>query len=121
MLKEIEEYIKKSHRESHIILKIIQANLWLKVYSKSFDCLVLSLFLFFDDLGTDNPLGSHAGTNKFGALYASIACLPPHIGSRLSSIFFTTLVHTEDKKQATNERVFRQIVKELNFLQREGV
>ena len=63
MMKEIEEYIEKLRRESHIISNKMQADLWLKVYSKSFDCLVLPLFLFFDDLETGNPLGSHAGTN----------------------------------------------------------
>lgn len=54
------------------------------------------------------------------ALYALKACLPPHIASRLTSIFLTTLVHTEDKK-VKNENIFRKITEEINFLQTTGI
>ena len=99
----------------------MQGDLWIKCYSKTVGNIVLPLFLFYDDLETGNPLGSHVGINKFGAVYASLACLPPHIASRLSSIFLTTLVHTEDKKKSSNEAVFIKIIEEINYLQREGI
>ena len=85
----------------YIITNIIQADLWLNLYSKKFtNSIVLPLFTYFDELEVGNPLGSHASTNKFGAVYASIACLPPHMASRLNSFLFSTLVRAEDKKNA---------------------
>lgn len=66
-------------------------------------------------------MGPHAGVNKFGAIYSSIACLPPNIASRLSSILFTGLIHSEDKKKTTNRKVFSKLIEELNRLQKDGI
>ena len=68
-----------------------------------------------------NALGSHAGTNKFGAIYAAIACLPPHIASKLCSIIFSALFYTSDKKESDNEQVFNSLIDELKFLQTGGI
>ena len=68
-----------------------------------------------------NALGSHAGVNKFSAIYTSIACLPPHIASRLNSIILTCLLYTEDKKACGNEKVFKKLIQELNYLQTKEI
>lgn len=70
-----------------------------KICKNATNEIVLPLYIFFDDLEVGNPLGSHAGTNKFGIVYASIACLPPHIASKLNNIIFSTIFHAEDKKK----------------------
>lgn len=119
---QILEYMQLLFKESYVITNIIQADLWLKKYSeKVVGTIVLPLFIFYDDLEVGNPLGSHAGINKFGAVYASIASLPPHIASRLSSILFSTLVHVKDKNKSSNRKVFRKLIEELNFLQSQGI
>lgn len=100
MFQKILDYIQVLSKEPYIISNVMKADLWLKKYSKAVDCIVLPFFLYNDDLVTGNPLGSHAGINKFGAMYAFLACLSPEIASRLSSIFFTTLIHSTDKKIA---------------------
>lgn len=82
---------------------------------------VLPLYVFFDDLELGNPLGSHRGVNKFGAVYVTIPCLPPHIASRLSSIIFSTIFHSSEKKESNNENVFKTLIDELNFLLEEGI
>lgn len=101
---------------------ILQAKLWLTKYAKdSINDIVLPLYLYFDDLEVANPLGSHAGLYKLGAVYASLTCLPPHLACRLKSIFFTLLFFTEDRKKLGNEPIFRRVIDEINYLQRTGI
>lgn len=40
-----------------------------------------------------------AGKNKFGAVYAQLACLPASIASSIDSIFLSLLIHAEDAKR----------------------
>jgi len=49
------------------------------------------LFLYYDDFETGNPLGTAAGIHKVGALYGSMATLPPHHASSLENIFLIYL------------------------------
>ncbi|KAJ8674054.1 hypothetical protein QAD02_005316 [Eretmocerus hayati] len=116
------DYVSKLNREKRIISNIMQADLWIRKYSKKFvDEIVFPLYIFIDDLEVGNALGSHAGVNKFLAIYAMIACLPPEIASRLMSILFVGLLYTSDKKDCSNADMFRKIITELNFLSREGI
>ena len=100
MFDRILNYMDELSRSNDIITNVIQADLWIRKYSGKFvNEIVLPIFLFYDDLEVGNCLGSHAGNQKLGALYASIACLPPQIASRLSSILFYSLIVTNDKKK----------------------
>lgn len=97
---EIIKYTKQLSTESHVITNILQGDLWLKKYLIKFNQeLVLPLFIFYDEIEVGNALGSHAGVNKFGAVCASIACLPPRIAAKLNSILFSTLIYAADKKK----------------------
>ena len=78
MFDRILNYMDELSRSNNIITNVIQADLWIRKYSGKFvNEIVLPIFLFYDDLEVGNCLGSHAGNQKLGALYASIACLPP--------------------------------------------
>lgn len=113
LLNKILEYVNKLSKESKIIKNIMQADLWKNKYSKKLlNDIVLPLYIFYDELETGNPLGSHAGKNKFGAIYASIACLPPEIAARLSSIIFYGLIRAEEKKYTNNKNVFSRLIDE---------
>ena len=93
---------------NNIITNVIQADLWIRKYSGKFvNVIVLPIFLFYDDLEVGNCLGSHAGNQKLGARYESIACLPPQIASRLSSILFYSLIVTDDKKKVITLKFFK--------------
>lgn len=123
MFSQIKEYISKLRSELKIITNIIQGELWKKKYMPNFtdNEIVLPLYIFVDDLETGNPLGSHAGKNKFGAVYASIACLPPHLSASLSSIIFSTIYYSEEKKESDNKSVFKILIDELNYLRENGI
>ena len=115
-------YMQQLKKESYIISNIIQSQTWKNKYANIFkNEIVLPLYLFFDDLEVGNALGSNAGKNKFGAIYISIACLPPQIASRLSSILFCALIRSADKKNTTNKKIFSKIIDELNYLQTQGI
>ena len=122
VFQEIIQYIEKLNKETHIISNIMQADLWLRKYKNKFiNEIVLPLYIFCDELEVGNPLGSHAGTNKYAAVYASIACLPPRLASQLNSIILALLVHAKDHKKFGNKKVFSKLVEELNFLRTEGI
>jgi hypothetical protein len=56
----------------------------------------LEFFLYYDDFQVNNPLGSHAGAQKLGAVYVSLACLPPELFSLIDNIFLLSLFKTDD-------------------------
>ena len=122
MFVEIFNYMKELSKQNDIITNILQSELWIKKYSKKFaNDIVMPLFVFYDDVEVGNPLGSHAGTNKFGAVYATIVSLPPWLSSTLDSIIFSTLIRSKDKKKTTNAKLFKSLIEELNFLQENGI
>lgn len=121
MFNKIENYIDLLQTDnSGIINNIMQSSIWKKMVSESSD-IVLPLFLYYDEFEAGNPPGTHAGVNKFGAIYTIIGCLPPEISSRLSSIIFTGLICASEKKDCSNDKVFGELIRELNFLRREGM
>lgn len=105
---------------SGIICNIVQSDLWKKMRG-DFNGILIPLYLYYDEFEGGNALGSHAGINKFGAFYTYIACLPPEIASELSSIIFTGLICAKDKKNCSNEEVFRHLIRELNHLRTTGI
>lgn len=106
---------------SEFIYNIVQGTMWKTKYKTS-NKIILPLFFYFDEFEAGNPLGSHAGVNKLGAMYASIACLPPDIASKLTSIFFIGLVCAKDiKSLKDNSKVFSEIIHEFNYLSKYGI
>ena len=47
----------------------------------------LPFVIFYDELETGNPLGSHRGKNKLGMLYVALRCFPPEMYSSLNNIY----------------------------------
>ena len=115
MFNNILSYINQLSKEKIVISNIVQG-LWWKSLEQSSD-ITLPLYLFCDDITTGNALGSHSNAAKFTAIYASIACLPPKIASRLDSIIFSRVIRTDDKKRMSKKDIFKDIIEELKFLQ----
>ena len=83
--------------------------------------IVLPMFMYFDDFETGDPLGSHSGTHKLGAVYINIAAFPPKYRSMLKNIFLALLFHSNDKKFVGNEAIITILIQELAFLETEGI
>uniref|UniRef100_A0A1Y1N0F2 C2H2-type domain-containing protein n=1 Tax=Photinus pyralis TaxID=7054 RepID=A0A1Y1N0F2_PHOPY len=82
---------------------------------------VLPFFLYYDDYESGNPLSSHAGIHKLGAVYSSIPCMPVRFQSSLENIFLTLLFHTMDLKEFGSSAIFNKLVEECNYLQKSGI
>lgn len=82
---------------------------------------ILPLTIFFDEYEVGNPLGSHAGIHKLGAIYAVLPCLPPMYQGSLSNIFLTLLFHSADLKEFGDKCVFSKLLEELKFLEHKGI
>ncbi|CAH1110432.1 unnamed protein product [Psylliodes chrysocephalus] len=104
------------------IFNIVQSNLWKNKIS-NFDesDIVFPIFLYYDDYETGNPLGSHSGIQKLGAIYCSVACLPPKYQSALENIFLVTLFHSSDFKEFGANAIFPRLIEELNSLRSDGI
>lgn len=110
-------------KSSEVYINYIQGDLWKSLsneYTMS-NKTVFPLFLFFDDFQIGNALGSHTDTNKIGAVYYSIPCLPQNLFASLKNIFLFALFYSKDRKEFGNEATFSEIISELKFLQEEGI
>lgn len=116
------EYI-ATLNENNEIFNIIQTEFWKsKILNVSKEkSFIFPLFLYEDAFETANPLGSHAGIYKLSGMYISIPCLPPELCSRLDSIFLAQLYHADDAKLFPKEQIYSYLVKELMFLEKEGI
>jgi len=112
-------YLKTS--ESELISSFIQSQLWKEKLRMNQNKIILPLFLYFDDFEVNNPLGSHAGSQKLGAVYVSLSCLPPELSSSLNNIFLASLFKSDDKKCYGNRIIFYNLITELNYLKDTGI
>lgn len=108
-------------KKDTVISNFVQSSIWQESLSKSKNKTLLPLFLFYDDYENNNPLGSHAGVQKCGAVYLSIPCLPPELASKLQSIFLFILFNSLDLKLFKKPVIFQKILAELRFLENEGI
>lgn len=104
------------------VYNIIQTDFWKSKTDKYKNHeIVFPLFIYYDDFESGNPLGSHSGIHKIGAIYFSIACLPPKFQSRLENIFLANLFHSSDLKEFGEQVIFSKLIDELNNLENNGI
>jgi len=118
----IMNYMKDLENTSdNCICSFTQSPIWLSKLTKHPNKIVLPIFLFFDDFEITNPLGSHSGSQKLGALYISLPCLPPELSSSINYIFLAGLFKSFDRTEFGNVAIFKHIVDQLNFLENIGI
>lgn len=122
-MEEILDYTSQLSKQSRTISNILQGDFWQQKFGNITGLVgtYLPVYIYYDEIECGNCLGSHAGKNKFGATYASLSCLLPRIASKIDSILLYSLINAEDKKLTTNENIFKNLVNELNELQRDGI
>jgi hypothetical protein len=107
---------------SKFMYNLMQSKQWqLKCQNKFPNKTIFPLFLYYDDFEVNNPLGSHAVSQKLGAVYMSLACLPPELSSSLDNIFLVSLFKTSDKNYFGNNVIFKDIISELIYLETHGI
>jgi len=108
-------------KSSKLIYNFMQSQLWQEKCSINSNKLIFPLFLYYDDFEVNNPLGTHATSQMLGAVYVSLACLPPELASSLDQIFLVSLFKTNDKKYFGNSIIFKDLISELNYLENTGI
>lgn len=120
------------------INKLAQAEIFVKncmqgtIFSKNYpnwrtigdfleDSITLPLLIYFDEFVAGACLGPNATATKFGAVYATLLCLPPFIASKLLSILFSTIIKAKHFADFGNTKVFRQLVCDINSLKLDGI
>ena len=96
-------------------------NLWHSIKSNFVDKIVFPFFIYYDDFECLNPLGSHSGLHKLGAVYATLKCFPPEMLSALDNIYLTLLFHADDRRNYKNSAVFDPLLKEIIDLENNGI
>jgi len=113
---------KLNSMKGDIICSYIQCEVWKEKCCQNPNKLLIPFFLYFDDYETNNPLGSHAGKKKIGAVYVSFgSCIPLEFSSSLNYIFLALLFNSNDRKEVGNKNIFKELISEINFLQTNGV
>ena len=103
-----------------MIENFVQGELWAAKRSRySQSDIVLPIFIFFDDVEVNNPLGHHSG--KLGSVYGSIACLPPECRSALKNLFLILLFESHARATYKNVNVLKPLILELIYLETEGI
>lgn len=82
---------------------------------------IVPLFLHLDDCEIGNSLGSHSGEQKFGAVYLSLLCFPPHLVSKFSCMILTRLFYSYRQNHFSNKRVFKTDIAKRNKLSEDGL
>jgi hypothetical protein len=118
----IDEYVKNCMRSSSVI-NIVNTSTWLQTSTtENANEKIFPLLLYYDEFETGNLLSSHAGIHKLGAVYTSIACLPPHLASQIKYIFLFALFHYSDRlTEAGNRAAFQSVINEINYLSSTGI
>lgn len=119
LISNIDNLIHKS--DNGLISNFIQSEIWKNKLRANPNKTLIPLFLYYDEFEINNPLGSHAGNQKLGAVYLSIPCLPPEIISSLKFIFLALLFKPENKKEFGNAGVFKALISEFNYLENTGI
>lgn len=107
-------------KSSSVFSNIIQGEFWEFKIEETSD-IVLPLFVYFDEFECGNPLGSHAGIHKVGAVYCSVPCIPQVYQARLENIFLCLLFHSSDLKEFGSISIFSKLIDELIFLESTGI
>ncbi|PIK60815.1 hypothetical protein BSL78_02296 [Apostichopus japonicus] len=81
----------------------------------------IKLILYVDDFEVSNPLSPKAGIHKLGAVYFTIANLPPKYRSTLSNMLLLMLFNSGDASLYGYGAVFAQFIQDINELIADGL
>lgn len=90
------KFVNSCENQSEKITSILQTESWKDIKKKYENKTVLPLSLYFDDYEVNNPLGTHRGKNKLGAVYYRLNCLPYEHISKLKNIFLAQIHNSKN-------------------------
>lgn len=118
----VTSYLEKLDFSDDVVENFMQCSLW-KAKCCAFrvtpEGLVLPLFVYFDEVECNNPLGSRS--KLLGAVYVSFPFLPPECQSAIDNIFLALLFNNKYRTEFSDEKVFAPLIAQLIFVEKEGI
>lgn len=113
----ISNFIKrKMLQSSQQKMHFLNSPFWKEKASKHPDKICIPWFLYNDDLGITNALGSHNTDQSLSAFYITLPCLPRFLMAKLENIALIMLTYTQTRKTYTNDEVLHHLIQEINEL-----
>lgn len=81
----------------------------------------LQILVFYDDYGSENPLGSENGVHKLGSIYLTWRKFPLIFNSSLINVHLCALFHAQDIKCYGFNLILEPFVSGLKVLETEGL
>lgn len=94
---------------------------WQTISSKYEGKNLIPITLYTDDFQVDDKSGPHSSTNSIAAFYYQIACLPPHLMSKIEYIFVALLAHAKDLKVHSPDSAMYTLVEIFTELEKDGL
>ncbi|KAB0790200.1 hypothetical protein PPYR_15466, partial [Photinus pyralis] len=118
----LQQYLQEEDsKPSSVLSNVFQGSLWQSMKTKFGNRTVFPLYMFFDDFESCNPFGSKAGIHKIGAVYVSLACIPPEYSSILENVFLAQLFYSKDRTTVGNGKIFSKLLEEFKYLEEYGI
>lgn len=114
------EYFNEVRKNAEIIRNITQGSIWEEMMNKYPDTVRFPIECYFDDYENNNPLGSHKGINKCGALYVNLPILPSELSSKVENIFMLMLFDSKHRVKFSNKIIFMKVIDVFQRLKHEG-
>lgn len=105
--------------ESDLNSNFVCGDVWKQKSEHFNEKIVIPIFLYFDDMEVNNPLGPH--TAAVCAAYYTIPIIPQANLSHLNHIFVAALIKTSDLKQYGNESFLYPLIEVFKDLYENGI
>lgn len=115
------KFIDSCYKQNSKIKSILQTDLWQDIRRKYEDKTVFPVSLYFDDYEINNPLGTHRGKNKLGAVYYRLNCIPYEYASKLENIFLAQIHNSKNHDDFGNKKIFDHLINEIRDLEKTGI
>ncbi|KAJ8678171.1 hypothetical protein QAD02_013958 [Eretmocerus hayati] len=110
-------------KRSNVISNHVQGTMWRTKYAAflSKGDGGFPLGIWYDDFQTGNGMGSAEFEQKLGGVYVRCPALPPHLLSKLYSIFSIVIFYANHRENYGHKCVFCKIIEELKILHEHGI
>lgn len=99
----------------------VQGSLWQEYKQKYIEKTVIPYFLYYDDFGVNNQLGSHGRDQSIAGFYTLFPTIHPKFQSKLENILLVMLLYSSTLKEKGNHQTLKHLIQEINFLQENGI
>lgn len=107
-------------KNSKYVENVVNGNFWKTITFES-EGIVIPFFIYLDDFGIDDPLGSKSGRHSICGIYYSFPTIPQYQSSSLSNIFVGGFIKSKDYGEYGNQRSLKPLVDNIKLLETEGI